>query len=95
MGEIYSTERLAEVVSALAARAADPELRTQLHALSGIVANLDAKALDRGRRAELEGRIEAGIEAEDEPLVLAAMAELAALEREPLRWVDWSAASGG
>jgi hypothetical protein len=95
MGEMYSTKRLAEVVEELAERSQDPPVRTQLHALVGVIANLGIEDPDLGRRAELERRIEAGMAAGEEDAVLAAMAALAALERAPLRRVDWSAASSG
>lgn len=95
MGAMYSTERLAEVVRGLAVRSQDPPVRAQLHALAGVIANLDAEPPDPERQAELEGRIEAGMDAGDAEAVLDAMAALAALERAPLRRVDWSAASGG
>lgn len=95
MGAMYSTERLAEAVQALAERSQEPLVRTQLHALSGVIANLVVEDVDPSRRAELVRRLDAGIEADEEGAVLAAMAELAALERAPLRRVDWAAASGG
>jgi hypothetical protein len=92
---MYSRERLAEVVEELAGRSQDPPVRTQLHALAGVIANLAVEDPDPERRAELEAGIDAGMSSGDEAAVLAAMAELAALERAPLRRVDWSAASGG
>jgi hypothetical protein len=92
---MYSTERLAEAVRALAERSQEAPVRTQLHALSAVIANLDVEDVDPARRAELVRRLDAGIEADEERAVLSAMAELAALERGPLRRVDWSAASGG
>ena len=92
---MYSTERLADAVSALARRVDDPLVRAQLHALGGIARNLDAPPPDPAARRELEGAIDAALDAGDEPAALAAMRRLAALEREPIRPVDWSAASGG
>ena len=95
MGEMYSTERLSEVARGLAGRSQEAALRVQLHALAGVLANLDVEGPDPDLRADLERRIDSGMEAGDEDAVLTAMAELAALERAPLRWVDWSAASSG
>jgi hypothetical protein len=87
--------RLADAVAALAGRSGEPEVRAQLHALSGLVRNLDAPAVPAGERAPLEAEIERAIARDDEPGAIAAMRRLAALERAPIRPIDWSAASGG
>jgi hypothetical protein len=87
--------RLADAVTALAGRSAEPEVRAQLHALAGLVRNLDVPAVSADERAALEAEIERAIARDDEPAAVAAMRRLAALERGPIRPVDWSAASGG
>src|SRR4051794_32887945 len=87
--------RLADAVAALAGRSGEPEVRAQLHALSGLVRNLDVPAVPTGEGTALEAAIERAIACEDEPAAIAAMRRLAALERAPIRPVDWSAASGG
>lgn len=92
---MYSTERLAEAVGALATRVREPELRAQLHALDGIVRNLAIPAPDPAQGAELEAALRAAMDDDDEAAAIAAMRRLAALERAPLQPVDWSSASGG
>jgi hypothetical protein len=90
-----SLERLADAVAALAARVAERDVRAQLHALSGLLRNLGAPPADARRRGELAAALAAALGDEDEPRALAAAARLARLEREGVRRVDWSAASGG
>lgn len=92
---MYSSERLAVALTSLASRVAEPDVRAQLHALSGIVRNLDGRPADPAVRGALEQQIGAAMHRGDEPSAIAAMRRLAALEREPLQPVDWSAASGG
>jgi hypothetical protein len=87
--------RLADAVTALAGRSVEPEVRVQLHALSGLVRNLGVPAVSADERAALEAEIERAIARDDEPAAIAAMRRLATLERAPIRPVDWSAASGG
>ncbi|WP_187369089.1 hypothetical protein [Baekduia soli] len=91
--------RLAEAVTALAGRAEPPELRAQLHALAGLVANLapaPAPAAAPGaQRDALEAALLEALDRADEPAVLAAMRRLAAADRAPVHPVDWSAASRG
>jgi Ser/Thr protein kinase RdoA (MazF antagonist) len=95
MTGLYSTQRLADAVVALAGRVTEPDVRAQLHALGGILGNLDAAPVDAARREELERRLRDAMRGGDEPAAVEAMRRLAALERAPLRGVDWSAASRG
>lgn len=89
-----SPARLAESVAALAARVGEPEIRTQLHALGAVLANLGAERDGAGERAllvaEIEGRLQRG-ESVQPPL----LRRLAALDRAAVQPVDWSAASSG
>jgi hypothetical protein len=92
---MYSTERLADAVGALASRVREPELRAQLHALDGIIRNVAVPAPDPAQRAAHEAALRAAMQDGDEVAAIAAMRRLAALERAPLQPVDWSSASGG
>jgi hypothetical protein len=87
--------RLADAVGALAAGAPEPELRAQLHALSGIVRNVGRAGVPAAERRVLEERIDDELAREDEPAVIAAMRALAAQDRASIRPIDWSAASSG
>jgi hypothetical protein len=95
MRGLYSTQRLADAAGALAGRATEADVRAQLHALGGILRNLDAPDVDEARRDALARRLSEAMRDDDEPGAIEAMRRLAALERAPLRGVDWSAASGG
>jgi hypothetical protein len=95
MTGLYSTQRLADAVGALAGRAGGADVRAQLHALAGILRNLDAPGVDEAQRDALAQRLAAAMRDDDEPAAIDAMRRLAALDRAPLRGVDWSAASGG
>ena len=95
MSGMYSTERLAEAVTALAGTVGEPDARAQLHALSGILRNLAIEPPAGEARDELALAIGQAVRDGDEPAALVAMRRLAALERAPIRPVDWSAASGG
>ena len=88
-------ERLADAVTSLAAGAAEPALRAQLHALSGLVRNIGHRPVPDAGRAALEAALDGALAAEDEAAVIVAMRRLAAPERASIRPVDWSAASGG
>lgn len=90
-----SAERLADAVASLAGRVAERDVRAQLHALSGLLRNLDVPPPDGERRAQLADAMAAGMRDGDESRALGAAARLARLEREGVRQVDWSAASGG
>jgi hypothetical protein len=92
---MYSTERLAEAVTALAGRVAEPEARAQLYALGGILRNIALEPPDRDARSALERAVVGAMRDGDEAAAIAAMRRLAALDRAPLQPVDWSAASGG
>jgi hypothetical protein len=92
---LYSTDRLAEAVRALAERATDPALRAQLHALAGTMENLDAQPSVPAEQQALEQAVDAALDASDEPGLVAAMRALGACERATIRPVDWSAASRG
>lgn len=89
-----SLERLADAVAALAARVAERDVRAQLHALGGLLRNLPGPPPD-ARRHDEAASIAAALRDGDEPRALAAAARLARLERDGVRPVDWSAASGG
>lgn len=88
-------DRLSAAVAALAAAAAQPEVRTQLHALSGILANLVPQPVDEAERTRLEAELSGALDAGDEPAVVGAMRRLAALDRARIRPVDFSLASRG
>jgi hypothetical protein len=88
-------DRLAAACIALAARVDDPAVRAQLHALGGVVRNVVLAPAPAAVREQLEARVGAAMAAGDEPSAIAAMRELAALDRASVAAVDWSAASGG
>ena len=88
-------ERLAASVRALAAAVAEPAVRAQLHALGGILDNLDRLVPAADERAALAEATRAAMAAGDEAAAITAARRLAALDRAGLRHVDWSAASGG
>lgn len=100
-------DRLAAAVTELAARAEPADVRAQLHALAGIVANLGAPpvvgddALVAGDDSLADGddslarALEAAIAAGDEPAAVAAMRDLARRDRARVRRIDWTAASRG
>jgi hypothetical protein len=88
----HEPDRLADALTALAARVPDAGVRAQLHALAGIVRNADRQPVDT---QALTAALDDAVEREDEPAAIAAMRRLAAAERAGLRAVDWSAASGG
>lgn len=88
-----SADRLAAAVTALAQRVAEPEVRTQLHALAGVVANLDV-APPRDADAD-EGALHEAMAAGNESEVVRLARRIAAAERARVKRVDWSAASGG
>lgn len=90
-----SAERLARAVDALAERAASPDLRAQLRALSAVLGHLDETAGATDARLALEHEITSAMQTGDEPRAVAAMRRLAALERGRLKPVDWSAMSRG
>jgi hypothetical protein len=82
-------------VRALATSVADPGVRAQLHALAGILDNLDAGTPPAAERSAQAAAVAAAMAEEDEAAAIAAARRLAALDRAWLRHVDWSAASGG
>jgi hypothetical protein len=88
-------QRLADAVTALAARTADPEVRGQLHALDGLLRGLARPQVAPAERAPLETALDAAMDRGDEREAIAAMRRLAVLERAGLPSVDWSAASRG
>jgi hypothetical protein len=90
-----SLARIAANVAALAARVAEPDVRSQLHALAALVENLGGEARDGERRRALEQQLAAALAADDERRALATLRELTALDRAAVHPVDWSAASGG
>jgi len=95
MTSVVEPDRLSAAVAALAPRAAQPEIRTQLHALSGILANLTPVPVDEAERAALEAELAQALEAAEEHRAIGAMRRLAALERDRFRPVDFSLASRG
>ena len=89
-------DRLGDAVALLAEQVSEPDVRAQLHALAGIVRNLDDDdAAAEGERVRLEADLLAALEAGDEPSVVTAARALGAAERARVVPVDWSAASGG
>jgi hypothetical protein len=90
-----SVERLAASVGNLIGRVAEPAVRAQLHALVPLLESLDAPPADTVARARLEQAVDDAIAAGDEAGLIAAMRELAALDRAAVGSVSWSAASGG
>lgn len=86
---------LAMSVRALAVGSAEPEVRAQLHALSGILENSARTPPVASTRAAAVDEIRAALSAEDEAAAVAAARRLAALDRAGLLHVDWSAASHG
>lgn len=94
-GPSVALERLAAVVSALAARTTQADVRTQLHALSGILLNLLPDAIDEDERERVQSALSSAMQRGDEAAGIQAMRRLAALERGAVRPVDWSVASRG
>lgn len=93
-------DRLAAAVTELAARAEPADVRAQLHALAGIVANLGTPPVVGGDALadgddSLARALEAAIAAGDEPAAVAAMRDLARRDRARVRRIDWTAASRG
>lgn len=88
-------ERLAASVRALATSVADPGVRAQLHALAGILDNLDVPPPHAAQRDAAAAAVASAMADGDEGAAIAAARRLAALDRAGLRHVDWSAASGG
>jgi hypothetical protein len=93
--ESEERERLAVAAAALAGRAGEAEVRAQLHALAGLIRNLDRPAVDAATRAAQEAELDAAIDRGDEAAAIAVMRRLAAAERSTVRPVDWLGASGG
>jgi hypothetical protein len=89
-----SLQRLSESVAALAARVSEPDVKTQLHALSAVLANVGAERDGAPERARLIGRLELRL-AREEGVNLQALRRLARLDRAAVHPVDWSAASSG
>jgi hypothetical protein len=87
-------ERLAASVRALATSVADLGVRAQLHALAGILDNLEVPPPAADRAAAVAD-VASAMAQSDEARAIAAARRLAALDRAGLRHVDWSAASGG
>jgi hypothetical protein len=87
-----SPDRLAAAISELAQRAEPADVRVQLHALAGIVANLVPGWEQPPAGADA---LEAALAAGDEAAAIAAMRDLGARGRVLVRPVDWSAASRG
>lgn len=88
-------DRLADAVVALAGRIAEPDVRAQLHALSGVLRNLGAEGAGADARDSHERALAAALRDEDERGVLEALRRLSAVNRGAVVPVDWSAASGG
>lgn len=86
--------RVADALTAIAAKVPDADVRAQLHAAAGIVRNLVAPPPHPEVGAALEA-LAAADEAADDVAVVAAIAQVASLERAGLHPVDWTAASGG
>ncbi len=89
-----SLRRLSESVAALALRVSEPDVRTQLHALSAVLSNVGAERDGAQERARLIDGLEQRLEREG-GLDLQALRRLAALDRAAVHPVDWSAASSG
>lgn len=91
-GLAASPDRVADAVAELAAGVADPHLRTQLHALVGVVRNLGrpVPADDPATLATLDAALAAG----DEPASLRAARDLTRARRAAGAPTDWSQASG-
>jgi hypothetical protein len=88
-------ERLAGAVTTLAARVREPDVAAQLHALSGILRNLDAERPPADEVDRLGQEIAAAMRAGDEAGAIASARQLARLERAGVRPVDWTASSRG
>jgi hypothetical protein len=91
----YDRERLADAVAALADRVEKHDVRAQLHALSAVIRNLGREEIGAAERARCARDLTAALAADDEEAVTTALRRLAAVNREAVRPVDWSAASGG
>jgi hypothetical protein len=91
----YDRERLAEAVAALAHRVEEKDVRVQLHALSAVIRNLDRQEGSAAERARCAQELDGALAAGNEEAVTAALRRLTAVNREAVRPVDWSAASGG
>ena len=85
--------RLADAVAALADRVAEPEVRAQLHALAGLVRNLEVPT--DAARPPLARELADAVAAGDEARTLLAARALARADRAFVQPVDWRAASGG
>jgi hypothetical protein len=89
------TDRLADALAALAERVVERDVRAQLHALGAVLRNLGGEEADMEERRRLADELAAACAEGDEPRALAALRELAALDRGARRAVDWSAVTGG
>jgi hypothetical protein len=88
-------DRLAASVALLTERVGEPAVRAQLHALAPLLQDIGSPPPDPVARARLEEAIARAIASEDEAGLIAAMEQLAALDRAAAGSVAWSAASGG
>lgn len=70
-------------------------MRAQLHALAGILNNLDARSPDARRREGVAKELQQAMKRGDERRVIALMRDLAAIDRAGVHDVDWTKASGG
>lgn len=91
----HDPERLADAVVALAERVAEPDVRAELHALSAVIRNTGRERAVAAESAARAGRLADALATGDEDAVVAALRQLTAHNREAVRPVDWSAASGG
>jgi hypothetical protein len=88
-------ERLAAALAELTRRVREPDVRAQLSALGAVLDNLEVPVVSAEERRPLENAIAAACEMDDEPMLIAAMRRLAALDRSVLAPVDWSAVTRG
>jgi hypothetical protein len=91
----FDPERVADAVAALAERVAEKDVKAQLHALSAVIRNAAREQAEAPERELRSRALAAALATEDEGAVISALQQLTALNREVVRPVDWSAASGG
>lgn len=91
----YDPERVAAAVAALAERVAEKDVRVQLHALSAVIRNLGREGMRADERALHAAALAEALAAEDDDGIMGPLRRLTKVNRDTVRPVDWSAASGG
>ena len=88
-------ERLAGATEGIATRLEEPELRAQIFGLAAVIRHLAREAHEQTARTILQASLNAALASEDETAVLAAISELAALDRSAVLAINWADVTGG